>query len=109
MTTVFVSRHPGALQWAKAQGVDFDRHVPHLDLTDVAAGDVVIGTLPVQLAAQVCERGAHYFHLTMSLPHDLRGNELTGAQLAQLGARLQRFEVRAVTGDPAPGLSSTID
>lgn len=96
MTVLFVSRHPGALQWARSKGVRFDQHVTHLDPACVAAGDVVIGTLPVHLAAQVCARGARYLHLAVAVPACLRGAELTGPELARLGARIERFDVHPV-------------
>ena len=97
MTTFFISRHPGARDWAEARGVPVDRWVDHLDLDSVAPGDRVLGTLPVHLAAAVCERGARYAHLTLELPADLRGHELTGADMERLGARLETFEVRRVS------------
>lgn len=93
MTTIFVSRHPGALQWMQQHGPAFGRHVEHLDLSDVQPGDRVIGTLPVHLAAQVCARGAAYWHLALELPAQQRGQELGAAELQTLGATLQRFFV----------------
>ena len=48
----FVSRHPGALDWARRSGIAFDRHVAHLDTGKIGAGDTVIGSLPVNLAAE---------------------------------------------------------
>ena len=36
MTTYFVSRHPGALQWMQAHGPAFDRHLLHLEEADLA-------------------------------------------------------------------------
>lgn len=96
MMVLFVSRHPGALQWARSAGVQFDRHVAHLDPDTVGAGDVVVGTLPVHLAARVCARGARYLHLSVAVPAGLRGIELSAVELAGLGATLQAFEVRAV-------------
>ena len=104
MTTFFISRHPGARDWAEARGVVVDRWVDHLDLNSVAPGDRVLGTLPVHLAAAVCERGARYVHLSLELPADQRGRELTGADMERLGARLEAFEVRrlpATDGAPA--------
>ena len=41
MTTWFVSRHPGALQWMQQCGPAFDCHVPHLDTAQVQRGDTV--------------------------------------------------------------------
>lgn len=93
MTTWFVSRHPGALQWMQRHGPAFDRHVPHLDVALIAPGDTVIGTLPVQLAAQVCARGAAYWHLVFAMPREARGGELSAEELRELGATLQRFEI----------------
>ncbi len=94
MTTWFVSRHPGALEWMRQHGPAFDRHVPHLELTDVQSGDLVIGTLPVHLAAQVCGRGADYWHLVLNMQEGARGRELSAAELADLGATLTPFEIR---------------
>ena len=94
MTTWFISRHPGAIEWARQQGLHVDEYVAHLDPLRIRAGDTVIGSLPVNLAAQVCEAGARYLHLSLELPANLRGVELTSEQLTALGARTQAFDVR---------------
>ena len=94
MTTWFISRHPGAIEWARQQGLRVDEYVAHLDPLRIRAGDTVIGSLPVNLAAQVCEAGARYLHLSLELPANLRGVELTSEQLTALGARTQAFDVR---------------
>ena len=54
----------------------------------------MIGILPVNLAARVCERGARYLNLSLDLPADARGRELTADELERYGARLEAFEVR---------------
>ncbi|HHQ40896.1 MAG TPA: CRISPR-associated protein Csx16 [Chromatiales bacterium] len=51
-------------------------------------------TLPIHLAAEVCERGARYLHLRLEVPRELRGRELTADDLAALGARLEAYQVR---------------
>lgn len=102
MTTWFVSRHPGALQWMEQHGPAFDQHVPHLDPAQVLPGDTVIGTLPVNLAAQVCARGAAYWHLALEVPAEARGRELSAQELQALGATLQRFHIRPHKFKPAP-------
>ncbi len=94
MTTWFVSRHPGALQWMRQHGEAFDRHVPHLDSTQVQPGDTVIGTLPVNLAAQVCAAGARYMHLSLHLPAHWRGQELNAEQLDDAQAILREFDIQ---------------
>ena len=86
----------------RQHGPAFDSHVPHLDPADVQRGDTVIGTLPVHLAAQVCTRGATYLHLSLTPPPDMRGQELSTADLQLLAATLQPFNVQAHKTKPAP-------
>ena len=43
MTTWFISRHTGAIEWAKRKKLVVDRFVPHLDPAQVQPGDTVIG------------------------------------------------------------------
>lgn len=97
MTIWFVSRHPGAVEWAKSQGLQVDRWQPHLDVAEVMAGDTVIGSLPANLAASVCAKGGRYLHLSLELPPRLRGCELTAEQMRALGARLTQLHVEIVS------------
>lgn len=97
MTTFFVTRHPGALEWATKNGVVFDTHCIHLDPSLVEAGDTVIGSLPVHLAVEVCARGARYLNLTIDLPADLRGRELDAATLDTCRARIEEFHVEKLS------------
>lgn len=91
----FVSRHAGAHEWASRQGLDV-HVVSHFDPEVVEVGDLVIGTLPVQLACRVCELGGQYFHLTLDLAASDRGQEITADRMEQLGARIEEFEIRRV-------------
>jgi len=97
MTTFFVTRHPGALDWAQEQNIVFDEHVVHLDPAKVGPGDTVIGSLPVHLAAEVCARGARYLNLSLDLPAGLRGRELDAGTLEACAARIEEFTVRKAT------------
>lgn len=97
MTTWFISRHPGALDWAHQQGLAIDRHATHLDPAQVQPGDTVIGTLPVHLAAVVCRQGACYINLSLDLPAHWRGRELSADELRQCQARLEGFDIREVS------------
>lgn len=97
MTRYFVSRHPGAIAWATAQDLHIDQYLPHLDLAKVQAGDTIIGSLPVRLAAKVCAAGAAYWHLNLDLPADMRGRELSEQEMAQFGACVEPFEVRPLS------------
>ena len=93
MTICFVTRHPGAREWAESRGFRIDVHAPHLDMTTVEPGDIVMGTLPVNLAAEVQERGARYLHLSLDLPSALRGRELLAEEMEQAGARLEEYRI----------------
>jgi CRISPR-associated protein Csx16 len=96
MTTWFVTRHPGARQWAEQQQIAVDRACVHLDPADVAAGDTVIGSLPVHLAAAVCARGARYLNLSLDLPARARGRELSAEELGEFNARLEEYRITPV-------------
>lgn len=96
MTIWFVSRHPGAIEWAARHGVHFDRQVAHLESEDVKSGDTVIGSLPVHLAAQVCERAAHLCNLSIDLPAGARGRELSADDLEAYNARLETYSVERI-------------
>ena len=64
--------------------------------TSIRPSDVVIGALPVHLVAEVCARGGRYLHLTMNVPPEARGRELTADDMKQFGARLEEYKVREV-------------
>ncbi len=100
MTNWFITRHTGALQWAQTQQLQVDHFCEHLDINQVQAGDTVMGSLPVHLAAEVCARGARYLHLSIDLPAHYRGKELRVGELQQFNARLQPFLVSALTVPP---------
>lgn len=93
MTTYFVSRHPGARNWAAEEGFTVDQVLDHLDPTDIQPGDIFIGSLPVNLAAEICERGARYLHLSLDLPAALRGCELSTVEMRACGARLEEYRI----------------
>lgn len=90
----FVSRHPGAVEWAARNGLAVDRWISHLDVAEVRPGDTVIGTLPVNLAAEVCRRGARYVHLMLDLPESARGRELTVDEMTRYKARVEKYCVK---------------
>lgn len=93
MTTLLVTRHPGAVEWAARQGLTVVRQIAHLEPDDVQPGDLVIGTLPMHLAALVCERGGRYLNLVLELPPVARGRELGADELEAYGARLEEYSV----------------
>jgi CRISPR-associated protein Csx16 len=100
MTTHLITRHPGALEWALRQGLGQVAHCAHLDPADIAPGDVVIGTLPVHLAAEVCACGGRYFNLSLDLPESKRGRELTADELEVFGVRLGEYVIQKLVDMP---------
>lgn len=97
MTALFVTRHPGAVDWAARQGIAA-RMVAHLDTGTVGPGDTVMGTLPVHLVAEVCARGARYLHLSLDLPAEARGRDLSADEMVRFGARLTEYRAERVGG-----------
>jgi CRISPR-associated protein Csx16 len=97
MTTFLITRHPGTLDWITRQGLVIDHTLEHLepgDLEVLQSSDIVIGSLPIHLAAQVCARGAHFVNLSFELPRELRGQELDAATLERLAVRLEAYHVQ---------------
>jgi CRISPR-associated protein Csx16 len=94
MSTIFVSRHPGAVEWARRRGLHVDAWVTHLDPAKIGAGDTAIGSLPLHIAAQVCAQGARFLHLSLDIPAEWRGRELSADELETAEARLEEFFVR---------------
>lgn len=86
-----VTRHPGAVQWLERKGIRAEQ-VVHLDPAALLPGDVVIGNLPVHLAAEACQRGVRYFHLVVDLPGHMRGKEIPADLLDRFNARLVSYQ-----------------
>lgn len=92
-TIWLVTRHPEAVEWAKRQKILVDRWVEHLDVEQVRSGDVVIGTLPIHLAASVCERGARFINLSLDVPQHARGRELSADDMEYFQAKLEEYRI----------------
>jgi CRISPR-associated protein Csx16 len=59
--------------------------------------------LQMQRAA-VCSQGARYFNLSLDLPADWRGRELSAYELRQCQARLECFEIQMIPASFAEAL-----
>ena len=103
MTVWFVSRHQGAGDWFLKQGIEVERIVDHLDTQEIQVNDIVIGSLPVNLVANICSLGGRYFHLSLDLPRDWRGKELTSEDMERFHARLEEYHVTSIPSEkPLP-------
>ncbi|AXY00918.1 CRISPR-associated protein Csx16 [Vibrio alfacsensis] len=97
MKTYFVTRHPATKAWAKDRQMKIDHWLEHIsDLTLFNPGDVVYGTLPIQMAAQLCKQGVRYGHFTLIVPPHLRGLEFSAEQLQSCQPKIEFFEVMKV-------------
>lgn len=65
----------------------------HVDGMNLGPGDVVIGTLPLALAAACCAAGAEVLSLCFAIPAAARGRELSTDEMRSYGACLRRFVV----------------
>lgn len=98
MTVYLVSRHKGAVEWMNHMGHHYDEHLTHLDNYDqLSAGDTVVGSLPINLVADLAEHGVSYMHLSLYIPEYLRGIELSAEQLSQLDAKLEAYRVHRLS------------
>ncbi len=92
---ILITRHKGAIDWARQQQIEFDQYLTHLDdVGSLSANDVVYGILPVHQAGLVCSKGIDYFHLCMNVPEEWRGQELTAEQMQICQARFVRYWVQ---------------
>ena len=98
MTTYFVSRHPGAIAWAKSRNLDAV-FVEHIEIKDVEEGDMVMGSLPVSKVAELNAKGVRYKHLILHMTRDDRGRELTVEDMVRLKAKLVEYHVVQVKGE----------
>jgi len=99
MTTYLISRHPASIQWIEQQGIHIDKQLTHLTpehLKKLQPQDIIIGTLPIQIVAQINQIGAHYYHLTLNIPPEYRGKELTLSHLKKFNATLIEYQAKKI-------------
>ena len=94
---VLVTRHEGAKQWMEARNIRIDEVWSALNLDEVKAGDVVYGTLPLHLVAEVCARKARFVALVLDIPRHLRGQEYSAEKMAEFNGRLEEYSVTKIT------------
>ncbi len=94
MTTYFVTRHKGALKWAHRQGYRAAVAVDDFNADVIEPGDRVLGTLPVHIIAEICERGGRFLHLQFD--ETPRGAEWSADEMERNGARLVEYRAEQV-------------
>lgn len=92
ITIYFVTRYAGALAWAVQNQLHFDYHLEHIkSITLLKDGDIIIGTLPINIVYALNSQVVRYIHLALQIPAELRGQELSVGQLTQGQAMLQKY------------------
>lgn len=101
MTVYFVTQHEYTRRWTRSTAVR--RKLPHaidlmverIDPGHLQDGDVVMGTLPMHVAAALESRGIPFWALDLLIPAEKAGRELSATEIASLGATLTRYRVSA--------------
>ncbi len=90
MEKIIITRHKGAVDWIKKHYPKFSvfKHLTHASEEDIE-GNIIVGTLPVNLAVLSKE----YWHLSMDIPAEFRGKELTIEDMESFNCLLQRYEI----------------
>ena len=88
MKTYIVSRHAATLEWLREQGYEGEV-ITHVANPEQISGQIVIGNLPLHLAARAALVGAVEF----DLPAEMRGQELT-LEWMRANARVRWYTVR---------------
>lgn len=89
--TVIVSRHEGAVKWLAARGIAGPVFAEVV--ADQVAGKVVVGNLPLHLAAVAHSVGIVEFP---GLGRGRQGRDLSPAEMDEAGARIQWYAVSAI-------------
>ena len=87
MDTVIVTRHAGLVEWLKRLGIEGEV-VSHAD-EDTVRGKRVYGVLPFRLAALADE----FVEVSMNVPAELRGKELTADDIDGLNPQMTAWRV----------------
>ena len=91
-----VTRHDAAAEWIldnMEKQFRFEGSMPYAamrlrhfamdDIGCITRGDIVVGVLPLHIAACVCTRGARFVSLQMTVPPNLRGVDITYEQMVE--------------------------
>jgi len=81
----------GALEWLKNHYSEFAdaKYLSHVSEEDIE-NNIVIGTLPINLAVLAKE----YWHLSMTIPAEMRGKELTSEDMEKFDCKIERYIIK---------------
>lgn len=90
---VIVTRHAGAIEWLRQRGIEGEV-IAQVASPEQIRGKVVVGALPLHLAAEAAEVVA------IDMPRlsaEQRGKDLSPAEMDAAGATLSRYVVRRLS------------
>ncbi|MBC7109077.1 MAG: CRISPR-associated protein Csx16 [Methanomassiliicoccales archaeon] len=91
MKTKIVTRHPGAIRWLRAKGIEGEV-IQHLTPEEIEEGDRIYGILPVSLILEALQRGAQVYLLVLpGIAFSQRGQELAPDEMEKAGAKIIRI------------------
>lgn len=79
------------MHWNGRDGEASKRNTGRISTPPTCVPDRVLGTLPVSEAARVCARGGRYLHLSIDIPAEARGRELSADDMQAFGAQLEEY------------------
>ena len=94
---VLVSRHKATIEWLRNEKHFSEdiRVLSHISSPDEIEGKIVIGNIPIHLAHYAKE----VWNVTIDLPPELRGSDLTYSQFLDCNPRMERYVVKKLGGD----------
>lgn len=95
MRTIIVTRHAGAVEWLARHGITGEV-IPHVADPALIRGRVVIGALPLHLAAEAECIGSIDLP---GLPPEKRGADLTPEEMDAAGAALHWYVVESAASE----------
>lgn len=89
-----ITRHSAAKDWLCDQFPNDDVTVHSHYTPGLEYGfTLVVGILPLPLIANLNKMGIRFMLLTMNVPEEFRGVELTKDQMVEFGAKLEEYQV----------------
>ena len=88
---IVVTRHKALVEYLRELGIDVDKVVKHASPSDVK-GKVVCGVLPHSLSCLAKE----YWEVSLALPQELRGKELSKSQIESYAKGLIGYKVKVI-------------
>jgi len=91
---LIVSNVDATVDWLRGHELFRDfRQIDYLGnlVKDLQPGDIVVGSLPLHLAAKICAKGAEYWYTNFRRPR-FQNRNLTASELAE-SATVERYHI----------------